>query len=85
MNSAKVEIYDTTLRDGSQQVLAEFGTPLLLTDGAVNEIAPVNGSLRCVPSMGSLTFSIRVHRPAAGVPRKNCMVGSIPRKPHAIG
>src|SRR5207344_1087583 len=28
-------------------VLAEFGIPLLLTDGAANEMDPVNGSLRC--------------------------------------
>src|SRR5262252_2192805 len=61
-------------------VLGEFGTPLLLTDGAANEIEPVNGSLRCAPSPGPDTLRTRVHRPGAGVPRKNCMVGPNPRK-----
>ncbi len=55
-------------------VLGEFGMPLLDIGGPANEIAPLNGSLRCVPSTGPLTRSVRVHRPRAGVPRKNCIV-----------
>src|ERR1700722_7272250 len=50
-------------------VLGEFGIPLLVTDGAVNE------TLRCEPSTGSATSSTRVHRPFAGEPWKNCIVG----------
>src|SRR6516165_12660385 len=61
-------------------VLGEFGIPLLLTDGAANEIEPVNGSLRCAPSPGQATFSTSVHRPGCGAVRKNCMVGPNPRK-----
>ena len=49
-------------------VLGECGIPLLVTDGAANEIEPVNGSLRCEPSTGSATSSTRVHRPCAGEP-----------------
>src|SRR5690348_8679594 len=52
-------------------VLGEFGIPLLLTDGAPNEIEPLYGSLRCAPSPGPLTFSISVHRPGAGEVWKN--------------
>ena len=40
----------------------------------MNETAPLNGSLRCVPSTGPLTRSVTVHRPRAGVRRKNCIV-----------
>ena len=56
-------------------VLAEFGIPVAVTDGAVNEIAPVNGSVRRAPLTGSATTSTRVHRPGAGEPWKNCIVG----------
>ena len=56
-------------------VLGEFGIPLLVTDGAVKEMFPVKGSLRCEPSTGSATSSTRVHRPVAGEPWKNCIVG----------
>jgi hypothetical protein len=55
-------------------VLGESGRPLLVICGAANEIAPVNGSLRCDPSTGPKTSSVKVHKPAAGLPRKNCMV-----------
>src|SRR5262249_41623052 len=61
-------------------VLGEFGIPLLPTEGAANEIEPVNGSLRCAPSPGPATSRTRVHRPFAGVRSKNCMVRPNPRK-----
>lgn len=56
-------------------VPAEFGIPVAVTDGAVNESAPVNGSVRRAPLTGSATSSTRVHRPEAGEPWKNCIVG----------
>ncbi len=55
-------------------VPGEFGSPLLVTAGGVNEIVPVNGSLRCAPSTGAEITTDTVHRPGAGVRWKNCMV-----------
>src|SRR5436305_11855839 len=60
-------------------VLDEFGLPLLPTDGAVNETFPVNGALRFAPLLKPTTSRTRVHRPFAGEPWKNCMVGPGPR------
>src|SRR5262252_454985 len=60
-------------------VLDEFGIPLLLTGGAAKETVPVNGALRCAPLLKPTTNITRVHRPFAGEPWKNCMVGPGPR------
>src|SRR5262249_41455418 len=65
---------------GASTVPAEFGMPLVLTDGAANETDPVNGSLSRAPSPGPASSSTRGHRPGAGVRWKNCMVGPNPRK-----
>ncbi len=62
----------------------EFGSPLLVTAGGVNEIVPVNGSLRCAPSTGAKVTSDTVHRPGCGVRSKNCMVGPGPTASLAV-
>src|SRR5581483_1556147 len=55
-------------------VNGEFGSPLAVTAGALNETVPVNGSLRCAPSIAPVVTNDTVHRPGTGVRRKNCMV-----------
>src|SRR5260370_41467497 len=59
-------------------VPGEFGSPLLVTAGGVNEIVPVNGVLRADPSFGPTVTNDTAHRPGTGAPWKNCKVPPAP-------